>query len=70
MGQVLTLGTPPIRKETTIKRSGGKQKGWGPPQQQTRGIRKSSPNRTEDQSSLVNSVQEEHRDYRCPYTKT
>ena len=29
MGQVSILGTPSTRKETTIKGSGGKQKGWG-----------------------------------------
>ena len=29
MRQVPTLETPSMRKETTIKGSGGKQKGWG-----------------------------------------
>ena len=55
MGQLPTLETPSKRKETTIKGSGEKQKRRGPPQH-TRGTRKSSPDRAEDQSSLVNSV--------------
>ena len=68
-----TYPKDPIQKEGNYYKKGGEKErkvGQRPPQQQTRGIRKSSPNRTEDQSSLVNSVQEEHRDYRCPYTKT
>ena len=56
MGQIPTLGTPSMRKETTIKGSGGKQKGRRPPQQQTKGTRKSSPFHADDQSFLKNSV--------------
>ena len=56
MGQVPTLRIPSMRKEITIKGSGGKQKGWGPPQQQTRGTRKSFSFHAVDQSFLKNSV--------------
>ena len=56
MGQVLTLETPFSRKETTIKRGGGRQTKGAEIPQHTKGTRKNSSDRTEDQSSLVNSV--------------
>ena len=58
MGQVPTLGTPFRRKETTIKREWRDTKSGAkaPPPPTHRGTRKSSSNRAEDQSSLVNSV--------------
>ena len=31
----------------------------------TKGTRKGSPDRANEQSPLVNSIHEEHRDYRC-----
>ena len=56
MGQVPTLGTLFRRKETTIKREWRETEGRGRDPQRSRGTRKSSSNRAEDQSSLVNSV--------------
>ena len=44
--------------------------GLRPPPKHTKGTRKSSSDRAEDQFSLINLVHEEHRDDRCPYTKT
>ena len=56
MGQVSTLGTPFRRKETTIKREWREIERGAETPQHTRGTRKSSSDRAEDQSSLVNSV--------------
>jgi len=56
MGQVSALGTQFRRKETTIKEGEGKQKreGWNP--YHSRGSRKSSSSRAEDQPYMINLV--------------
>ena len=56
MGQVPPLGTPFRRKETTIKREWRETERGAETPQHTKGTRKNSSDRTEDQSSLVNSV--------------
>ena len=56
MGQVPTLGTPFRRKETTIKREWRETEEGAETPQHTRGTKKSSSDRAEDQSSLGNLV--------------
>ena len=66
MGQALTLGTPFKKKETTIKREERETKrGGAETPHPTRGTGKSSLDCAEEQSSLVDSIHEERRDYRC-----
>ena len=67
-----TCPRDPIQEEENYYKKGVKrdrEAGLRPPQH-TRSTRKSSSGHVEDQLSLVNSVHEEHRDDRCPYTKT
>ena len=56
MGQVPVLGTQFRKKETTIKEGEGRQKMGAENPYHTRGTRKNSSDRAEDQFSLVNSV--------------
>ena len=54
--QIPTLGTPFRRKEIIIKKEWKETERGAKTPQHTRGTRKSSSGRTEDQSSLVNSI--------------
>ena len=65
MGQVPTLGASFRRKETTIKRGEKETEGGAETPHPTKGTGKSSLDCAEEQSSLVDSIHEEHRDYRC-----
>ena len=56
IGQVPTLGTPFRRKETTIKREWRETEEGAETPQHTRGTKKSSSDRAEDQPSLINLV--------------
>ena len=66
-----TYPRDPIQEEGNYYKKGVKRDRMGGANtpQHTRGTRKNSSDRAEDQFSLKNSVLEEHRDDCCPYTK-